>query len=156
MGEMGSRDSGAHGCGSISHWTQGRPPQEAQVWNSCDAIASTDKVSLRTPPKPMNSSLTQQIIDDSSLAATLAANNDRHLFFQAPQGAIRRMIYTATEAQWIADPDPITIPDAKMLTPMAISTPSENQVTFSLPQEKLTEPTFYLSLGFIISLRAIN
>ena len=83
----------------------------------------------------MNSSLIQQIIDDSSLAATLATNGDRHLFFQAPGGAIRRMIYTATENQWIADPDPIAVPDAKMLTPMAISAPTENQVTFSLPHE---------------------
>ena len=87
----------------------------------------------------MNSSLAQQIIDDSSLAATLAANGDRFLFFQAPQGAIRRMIYTAIENQWIADPDPITIPDAKILTPMAISAPTnpEDQVTFSPPDEEI-------------------
>ena len=100
-------------------------------------VASTDKVSPRTPPKPLNSSLTQQIIDDSSLAATLAANGDRFLFFQTPQGAIRRMVYTAIENQWIADLDPITIQDAKMLTPMAISTTinTEDQVTFSLLHE---------------------
>ena len=86
---------------------------------------------------PLNSSLTQQIIDDSSLAATLAANGDRFLFFQAPQGAIRRMICTAIENQWTADPDPITILDAKMLTPMAIGTPTNTEVlvTFSLPHE---------------------
>ena len=87
-----------------------------------DITASTNKVSPRTPPKPVNSSLTQQIIDDTSLAATVATNGDRHLFFQAPQGTIRRMICTAN--QWIADPDPIAIPDAKMLTPMAVNTPT--------------------------------
>ena len=78
----------------------------------------------------MNSSLTQQIINDSSLAATLATNGDRHLFFQAPQGTIRRLIYTATDNEWIPDPDPVAISDAKMLTPMAVNTPAGNQVTF--------------------------
>ena len=98
------------------------------------------------PTKPVNSSLTQQIIDDSSLAATLATNGDRSLFFQAPQGAIRRMIYIANEDQWIADLNPIAISDAKMLTPMAVNTPTSlgklnaseyfvasDQVTFWLP-----------------------
>ncbi|KAM0799054.1 hypothetical protein BDR22DRAFT_890875 [Usnea florida] len=77
------------------------------------------------PPKPVNSSLTQQIIHDSSLAGTVATNGDRHLFFQAPQGAIRRLIYTAN--QWIPDPNPVTISDAKMLTPMAVNNPTRNQ-----------------------------
>ena len=118
---------------------------------SHEVIASTDKVSPMKSPKPVNSSLTPQIIDDSSLAATLATNGDRHLFFQAPQGAIRRMIYTANEAQWIADPNPIAISDAKMLTPMAVSTLTavkivnsseelvSDTVTFSLPTHENTD-----------------
>lgn len=131
--------------------------------NSHEVIDSTDKVS------PVNSSLTQQIIDDSSLAATLTTNGDRHLFFQAPHGAIRRMIFTANEDQWIADPNPIAISDAKMLTPIAVSTltlpkavnSSEQLVSDTVTScdqhlTILTELMSYLSLNCITSPRAIS
>ena len=141
---MASRGFGVHGGGSISHWTQDRPPEKGQVCSSHEIIACADKGSPAISLKPATSSLAQQIIDDSSLAATLATNSDRHLFFQAPRGSIRRMIYTANEAQWIADPNPIAVSDAKMLTPMAVSTLTALKAVNS--SEQLISDTVTLSL----------
>ena len=67
------------------------------------------------PPPP------QQIINDTSLAATILANGDRNLFFQDPQGVIRRVSRAASATQWILDTVRISIEDARNFTPMAVS-----------------------------------
>ena len=79
--------------------------------------ASIDTTSPNIPPPPPP----QQIINDTSLAATILANGDRHLFFQDPQAVIRRVIRTASATEWILDQVPIPILDARNLTPMAVS-----------------------------------
>lgn len=61
----------------------------------------------------------QTILNDTSLAAILLSNGDRHLFFQGPEGSIHRVIHAASASQWILDTTPVVTSDARHLTPMA-------------------------------------
>lgn len=79
--------------------------------------ASSDTASPNMPPLPP----LQQIINDTSLAATVLANDDRHLFFQDPQGVIRRVSRAASAIQWILDSVPIPIMDPRNFTPIAVT-----------------------------------
>ena len=71
------------------------------------------------PQKPLNSSVMQNILNDTSLAAMLLSNGDRHLFFQGFEGSIYRTILAASASQWILDTTPVVTSDARHLTPMA-------------------------------------
>ena len=117
---MGLRGFGAHCCCcSASHWTWDRPPTKEQrhrqlpsYTNVCISHRQVIDCTYYASPSVLN---------DSSLAAMISANNSRHLFFQGPQGVIRRMIYRTNNNQWITDPGSIAISDAKYLTPLAVS-----------------------------------
>ena len=85
-------------------------------------IAFTDDKSPTAPQKSFNSSVTPTILNDTSLAAALLTNGDRHLFFQGAEGSLRRVIHTAATSQWILDDTPIVTSDARHLTPMAVHT----------------------------------
>ncbi|KAM0804277.1 hypothetical protein BDR22DRAFT_970096 [Usnea florida] len=73
-----------------------------------------------TPQKPLNSSVTQTILNDTSLAAAGLTNGDRHLFFQGAEGSLRRIVHTAATSQWILDKTPILVSGARDLTPMTV------------------------------------
>ena len=83
-------------------------------------IAFTDVESPTTPQKPVNSSVMPSILNDTSLAAAILTNGDRHLFFQGAEGSLRRVVHTAATSQWILDKTPVVISDARHLTPMAV------------------------------------
>ena len=117
---MGLRGFGARcRCCSTGHWTWDRPPEEDQ------ALVRLSSYTYVCIPHCQVIHCTQysspSVLNDSSLAVIVSANNDRHLFFQGPQGNIRRMIYRTNNDQWIADPGSIAISDAKLLTPLAVS-----------------------------------
>lgn len=77
----------------------------------------------RTPsaPTPNNASTAQYILNDTSLAAVVLPNNDRHLYFQDSTGRIRSVIYTASTNQWNTSPDSNISANAKKHTPLAVT-----------------------------------
>ena len=84
---------------------------------------------------PANSSVIPSILNDTSLAAAILTNGDRHLFFQGAKGSLHRVVHTAATSQWILDRTPVVISDARHLTPMAVYTkgpPGAMQVGTSL------------------------
>lgn len=68
---------------------------------------------------PVNSSFTQQILNDTSFAAIYMNSGDRHVFFQDIKGDIQQVVYAASEDQWIVKTNPTGISDARYLTPLA-------------------------------------
>lgn len=68
---------------------------------------------------PVNSSFTQQILNDTSFAAIYMNSGDRHVFFQDIKGNIQQVVYAASEDQWIVKTNPTGISDARYLTPLA-------------------------------------
>lgn len=64
-------------------------------------------------------SVTQQILNDTSLAAVYMNSGDRHVFFQDPEGHIQQVVYVGSEDQWIVKTNPTGISDARYLTPLA-------------------------------------
>ena len=120
------------------HWTLEEEEREptyssyCQVCTSYRYVRASAKIASPNAPPPSPPPL-QQIINDTSLAATVLANGDRHLFFQDPQGAIRRVIRTASATQWNLEPIPIPILDARSATPMAVSSrkyPDDSEEVF--------------------------
>ena len=83
-------------------------------------FAFTYYTSPPTPQKPLNSSVTQTILNDTSLAAAGLTNGDRHLFFQGAEGSLRRIVHTAATSQWILDKTPILVSGVRDLTPMTV------------------------------------
>ena len=116
-------------CRSTSHWAWDWPPEKEK------ALVELPSYTYVCIPHRQVIDCTYyaspSVLNDSSLAVILSANNDRHLFFQGPQGVIRRMIYRTNNNQWIADPGPIAISDAKHLTPLAVSLYEDTEVTLS-------------------------
>ena len=109
------------------HWTLEEEEREltysfsySEVCTSYRNVRTSAKTASPNVPPPSPTPL-QQIMNDTSLAATILANGDRHLFYQDPQGAIRRVIRTASATQWNLDPIPIPVLDSRSGTPMAVS-----------------------------------
>ena len=119
--KMGLRSFGAGycRCRSTSHWTWDWPPEREKIPVQLSSYAYVCIPHYHFVDCTYYASLS--VLNDSALAVILSANNDRHLFFQGPQGVIRRMIYRTNNNQWIADPGSIAISDAKNLTPLAVS-----------------------------------
>ena len=63
----------------------------------------------------------QYILNDTSLAAVILPNNDRHLYFQDGTGRIRYVICTASNNQWNTSPDSNSNASAKNYTPLAVT-----------------------------------
>ena len=82
--------------------------------------AFTDDKSPTKPQKPFNNSVMPTILNDTSLAAAVLTNGDRHLFFQGADGSLRRITHTEATNQWILDKTPVVISDARDLTPMTV------------------------------------
>lgn len=74
-----------------------------------------------TPRTPTNASTAQYILDDTSLAAAILPNNDRHLYFQDSTGRIRYVIRTASTNQWSLSSDSNISASAKNHTPLAVT-----------------------------------
>ena len=128
---MELRSSDCFPRGSIScwawHWTLEKKGQELTYPSSysdvCTAyrnVRASAKIASPNVPSP-SPPPPQQILNDTSLAATVLANGDRHLFFQDPRGVIRRVIRTASATQWNLDQMNIPILDARSATPMAVT-----------------------------------
>ena len=85
-----------------------------------------------SPSVPQNHSTTPaaaQILSDTSLAALILSNGDRHLFFQNNTGHIERAVRSATNSQWSTNvflPLNINTPSPKNLTPMALTVDEGN------------------------------
>lgn len=81
------------------------------------------------PRTPINASTAQYILNDTSLAAAILPNNDRHLYFQDSTGRIRYVIRTAITDQWSLSPadqwnlspDSNITASAKNHTPLAVT-----------------------------------
>ena len=117
---MGHRGFGACCCCcSASHWTWDGPPEKEKTLQQLSSYTYVciphrqviDCTYYASPP----------ILKDTSLAAIVSTDGDRHLFFQGPQGNIRRMVYRTDYNGWIADSGSIAISDAKNLTPLAVT-----------------------------------
>ena len=138
MDKTGLRGFGAHCCCCITgHWTWDWPPEKKEFLGQLSSYTYVCIPHRQIIDETYYAS--SSILNDSSLAAIISTNKDRHLFFQGPQSVIRRMIYSANLSQWIVDPDPIPISNAKNLTPLAVSRYLEDgveEVTLSLKIRK--------------------
>ena len=138
---MGLRGFGAHCCCcSTGHWTWDWPAEKEELLGQLSSYTYVCIPHRQVIDETHHAS--PSILNDSSLAVIVSANNDRHLFFQGPQGIIRRMIYRTNNNQWIADPDFIPISDAKHLTPLAFShyyTMEEVTLSFQIRRSVLTD-----------------
>ena len=72
-----------------------------------------------SPSNPVITLAEQHILNDTSLAALVLANGDRHLFFQDNTGLIRRAVRTASNNQWSTSPTLSVDSNAKNHTPLA-------------------------------------
>ena len=72
-----------------------------------------------SPSNPVITLAEQYILNDTSLAALILANGDRHLFFQDNTGLIRRAVRTASNNQWSTSPTLSVDSNAKNHTPLA-------------------------------------
>lgn len=63
----------------------------------------------------------QFILNDTSLAAALVTNGDRHLFFQDNIGIVRRAVRIASTGQWNTSPHLNATDSAKNHTPLAVT-----------------------------------
>lgn len=68
---------------------------------------------------PNSTNATQYILNDTSLAALVLPDGDRHLFFQDNNGTIRRAIKSLTESQWTISPSLDLGSSPKNHTPIA-------------------------------------
>ena len=82
-------------------------------------VASPSAPTSPTARPPTNASTAQYILNDTSLAAVILPNNDRHLYFQDSTGRIRYVIRTASTNQWNTSPDSNITASAKIHTPLA-------------------------------------
>ena len=83
--------------------------------------APTSTAPTPTAPTPTNASTAQYILNDTSLAAAVLPNNDRHLYFQDSTGRIRYLSRTASHSQWSTSPDSSISASAKNHTPLAVT-----------------------------------
>lgn len=131
---------------SHRYWSRGwdlASPRNNQVlsfYRSCFFLAHS-----YSPPPPQNPKITphpnitratQNILNDTSLAALSLANGDRQLFFQDNTGLIRRAIRTASNGQWSTSPSlSVNDTNAKNNTPLAVNVPfgSDDSVDGSEP-----------------------
>ncbi|CAF9916808.1 MAG: hypothetical protein ALECFALPRED_010873 [Alectoria fallacina] len=74
-----------------------------------------------TPRAPTNISTAPTILNDTSLAAVILANGDRHLYFQDNTGTIRYAVRTASTSQWDTKPYLNISSSAKNNTPLAVT-----------------------------------
>ena len=69
------------------------------TYSSSRPVAGPSTPDSPTPRTPTNASTAQYILNDTSLAAAILPNNDRHLYFQDSIGRIRYVIRTASTDQ---------------------------------------------------------
>ena len=86
--------------------------------HSPTARTPTNPPTARTPT---NASTARYILNDTSLAAVILPNNDRHLYFQDSAGRIRSVILTELTDQWNTSPDSNISASAKNHTPLAVT-----------------------------------
>ena len=89
-----------------------------------DSPTARTPTNTRTPTNartPTDASAAQYILNDTSLAAAILPNNDRHLYFQDSTGRIRYVIRTASTNQWNTGPDSNIGASAKNHTPLAVT-----------------------------------
>ncbi len=62
------------------------------------------------------------VLNDTSLAAVILANGDRHLYFQDNTGLIRYAVHTASINQWDTRPHlNVSLSTPKNRTPLAVT-----------------------------------
>ena len=91
------------------------------TYSSSRPVAGPSTPDSPTPRTPTNASIAQYILNDTSLAAAILPNNDRHLYFQDSIGRIRYVIRTASTNQWNLSPDSNITTSAKDHTPLAVT-----------------------------------
>ena len=91
------------------------------TYSSSQSVASPSTPDSPTAPTPTNTSTAQYILNDTSLAAVILPNNDRHLYFQDGTGRIRYAIRTASNNLWNTSPDSNSNASAKNHTPLAVT-----------------------------------
>ena len=89
--------------------------------SSSQPVAGPSTPDSPTPRSPTNASTAQYILNDTSLAAAILPNNDRHLYFQDSTGRIRYVIRTASTNQWDLSPDSNITASPKNHTPLAVT-----------------------------------
>ena len=92
-------------------------------------VAIVHLASSYSPPATTSSrnltSAAQYILDDTSLAALIIPNGDRHLFFQDNNGSIRHAIRTGSDKQWTISPYLNLSANPKTHTPLAATVYNE-------------------------------
>ena len=88
---------------------------------SSQPVANPSTPDSPTARTPTNGSTARHILNDTSLAAVILPNNDRHLYFQDSTGHIRYVIRTASTNQWSTSPDSNISASAKNHTPLAVT-----------------------------------
>ena len=91
------------------------------TYSSSQPVAGPSTPDSPTPRTPTNTSTAQYILNDTSLAAAILPNGDRHLYFQDSTGRIRYLIRTASTDQWNTSPDLNISASAKNHTPLAVT-----------------------------------
>lgn len=91
------------------------------TYSSSQPVAGPSTPDSPTPRTPTNASTAQYILNDTSLAAVILPNNDRHLYFQDSTGRIRYVIRTASNSQWNSGLDSNITASAKNHTPLAVT-----------------------------------
>ena len=89
--------------------------------SSSQPVASPSTPGSPTAPTPTNASTAHYILNDTSLAAAILPNGDRHLYFQDSTGRIRSVIRTASTNQWNTSLDSNINASAKNHTPLAVT-----------------------------------
>ena len=89
--------------------------------SSSQPVANPPTPDSPTARTPTNASAAQYILNDTSLAAVILPNGDRHLYFQDSTGRIRYVIRTASTNQWNTSPDSNISASAKNHTPLAVT-----------------------------------
>lgn len=91
------------------------------TYSFSQSVADPSTPDSPTPRTSINASTAQYILNDTSLAAAILPNNDRHLYFQDSTGCIRYVIRTASTNQWSLSPDSNITASAKNHTPLAVT-----------------------------------
>ena len=89
--------------------------------SSSQPVAGPSTPDSPRAPTPTVASTAQYILNDTSLAAAILPNGDRHLYFQDSTGRVRYIIRTALTNQWNTSPDSNISASAKNHTPLAVT-----------------------------------
>lgn len=101
----------------LAHMSLYRPPSPPN---------SNASSSPQSPPNPNNPSI---ILNDTSLAATMISDNERHLFFQDTKGVIRQVVRSKSSSSWVTSPYLNVTSHAKYQSPLT-ATAIKGKVSF--------------------------